>query len=342
MIYTVWGSGGVGGTVGAHLAQAGASVRFVDADRARVDTIRDRGLTVLTPTGSIHVSADAFLPTELRAPLGTVLLAVPGWETQVALGDIAPKLGGDDFVLSLQNGLADRFVAAAVGEERTVGAFVNLLADHRIPGRIHMGRIDEIRIGELDGRVSDRVKRVVTDLVAMGDVRASRNVRGFSWGRLGYTAMLYATALVDAPAAETVDRHKELMVEIAAEIYKVAHAWGVPPEPFNVMNPALYGAPGRRDPEKVRENLSAVVAWMRRSERTRADAWRALQSERRRTDVDVEIAMVAEIGQEMRMATPMIDALVNMIREMEDGRRQVGDENLAQLDAVRRQGSREV
>lgn len=337
MIYTVWGAGAIGGTVGAHLEASGQVVRFVDIDPDHVWAIRERGLTVEGFRETLNVRAPAYMPQEVPLPLGTVLLAVPADRTEAAIGAIGERLQGDDAVVSLQSGLAERLIVEAIGAGRTVGAFVNFLADRVESGRIHYGRSGQIRVGELDGKITTRVNRIISDLEPMGDVRASRNIWGYLWGRLGYTNMLFATALLDAPAADTVDHHRELMVELLAEIYAVARAIDVHPEPFDAIDPTLYGPPGHRDPDRIRHNLDQVVAWMYRNERTRSDPWRDLIVRKRRTEVDVQIAMASEIGRENRVATPLTDAIVQMIREIEDGARPVDAANLKRLEGLRSQ-----
>ena len=52
---------------------------------------------------------------------------------------IAPRLAPNGYVVSLQNGMNEPEIVAAVGENRVVGAFVNFGADVVGPGRILRG-----------------------------------------------------------------------------------------------------------------------------------------------------------------------------------------------------------
>src|SRR5207247_2716808 len=111
--------------------------------------------------------------------LDAVLLAVKTQHTEEALDAIAPRLAADGFVVSLQNGVNEPVIAALVGEERTVGAFVNLGADYLEPGRIFVGGTGALYLGELDGRESERLTRLVRDLP---EAKSTSNILGFLWG----------------------------------------------------------------------------------------------------------------------------------------------------------------
>ena len=52
---------------------------------------------------------------------------------------------------------------------------------------------------------------------------------------------------------------------------------------------------------------------------------------KRRTEVDVQIAPIAEIGKTHGIACPAVEGLVAMIHEIEDGKRTLNDDNLLEL-----------
>ncbi|MDH5589556.1 MAG: 2-dehydropantoate 2-reductase, partial [Gemmatimonadota bacterium] len=68
----------MGGSIGAWLHRAGVEVLFVDADRAHVAAIRERGLRITGPVDEFTVRAQAVTPEELAAgvPAGVVQTGV--------------------------------------------------------------------------------------------------------------------------------------------------------------------------------------------------------------------------------------------------------------------------
>jgi len=141
MRYTIVGAGAIGGTLGAYMARAGEDVTFVDADRAHVAAMRERGLTIRGYKETFTVPARAFTPEEAPGPVEALLLAVKAQHTEAALGAIVDRLAPDGFVVSLQNGLCEDVIRQIVGAERTVGCFVNFSADYLEPGLIHYGSV---------------------------------------------------------------------------------------------------------------------------------------------------------------------------------------------------------
>src|SRR5580693_202960 len=154
---TIVGAGAIGGTVGACLARSGTQVELVDTDAAHVAAIAVKGLTIEGLDETFTVAVEALTPGQLTGPLGTVLLAVKAQHTAEAVKSVAPLLTPDSTVVSLQNGLCPRTIAAAIGAERTIGALVNFSADYLEPGLITYGGAGTVRIGGLDGQPSPRL-----------------------------------------------------------------------------------------------------------------------------------------------------------------------------------------
>jgi 2-dehydropantoate 2-reductase len=132
MRYTVYGAGAIGGTVGAHMVRGGESVLFVDKDVDHVREMQRNGLTIRGFEETFTVPVEATTPDALpdSLELETVLLAVKAPATEAAVGSFADRLASDGCVVSLQNGLNELVISRLVGEQRTVGAFVNFSADY--------------------------------------------------------------------------------------------------------------------------------------------------------------------------------------------------------------------
>ena len=317
--YVIVGAGAIGGTLGHHLARAGHPVTVVDADPEHVRRIDADGLVVVRGAERSTARVARALtpdPEERALRLERVLLAVKAQATGPALEWIAPRLAEDGFVVSLQNGLNEDEIARRIGRDRTVGAFVNLFADVIGPGEIRDGGQGALVVGELDGRDSRRVREVVADLQAWGPARATGNVSGYLWSKLGFGAMLVATALADAPMAELIDRHRAVMHALVAEIYAVAAAEGVTLEPFDAFDPLPYA--GDDDVAKERAT-DALVAWLRTQAKDRSGIWRDIAVRRRPTEVPTHYRPVLAAAARHGIPVPGLERLVAQIGELEAG-----------------------
>jgi 2-dehydropantoate 2-reductase len=304
--YVVVGAGAIGGTVGARLARAGHEVLFCDADAEHVAAMNARGLALEGPLEQFTVPARAVTPDALPDGLGAVLLAVKHQHTGAALEAIAPRLAADGFVVSLQNGINEPLIAAAVGAERTVGAFVNFGADYLAPGRIHYAGRGTFVLGELDGRISERVRTLARDLEA----RATDNVMGYLWAKEAYGAMLFATAVSDLSIADALaePRYRPLFLGVAREALAGAQA---PPEPFDG-----FAA------DDLEGSLERLVEFNRRSAKTHSGIYRDLAVRRRPVEPLLE-----------GLGGPLIARTRELIAEIEAGRRGCEVANLELLAA---------
>ena len=311
MQYVVVGAGAIGGTIGARLARDRHDVLLCDTDAAHVAAINQHGLSIEGPFEHFTAHASAVLPDQLPNGLGAVLLAVKTQHTETALDAIAPRLAPRGFVVSLQNGMNESAIAARVGDERTVGAFVNFGADYLAPGRIFVGGRGSLYVGELDGRGSERVASLVRDLP---DAKSTGNILGFLWGKEAYGAMLFATAVSDLSIADALaePRYRTLFVRLAREVLTVAPV-GV--ESFDGFDPA-----------DLEGSIDRLVEFNRRSAKTHSGIYRDLAVRRRKA----ETAILESLD------GPLVRRTLELIHQIEDSGRVCEVSNLELLAAYAR------
>ncbi len=328
----VWGAGAIGGTAGAFLARAGHDITFVDIDAEHVAAINADGLRIIGPVEEFTVRAPAFTPDAVEGMWDRIFLCVKAHHTAGACVLLRPHLTEAGYVVSLQNGLNELEIEAAVGRSRTIGAFVNFGADWMAPGEIMMGNRAAVVLGELDGGLTPRLAAL---LAVMQDFEpgaiSTADIWGYLWGKLGYGAMLFAQALGQASIVECLGNSAlfNLWREIGAEAVSVGLAEGARLRGFNGFDPAAF-APGAT-PEAAQASIDAMVAFNAGSAKTHSGVWRDLAVRKRQTEVDSQIAPISTIGARHGIACPRIDRLVAMIHEVEAGTRPMVDENLLEL-----------
>ncbi|HEY2163802.1 MAG TPA: ketopantoate reductase family protein [Gemmatimonadaceae bacterium] len=334
MRFLVWGAGAIGGTLGAYLARAGHEVTFVDTDADHVSAIDAVGISITGPVAEFMQLVPAFRPEELSGRWNTIILATKAHHTETATRALAPHLTDDWCVVSAQNGLNELTIAQIIGESRTVGSFVNFGADYIEPGVIHYGGRGAVVLGEMDGHGSPRVAAIHDAWLTFDDrTIVTPNIWGYLWGKEAYGAMLFATALTDESIADALamPRHRNLYVSLAREILAVARARGVAPEAFDGFDPSAY-LPSAPD-DAADASLAALVAHNRQSAKTHSGIWRDLAVRKRRTEVDAQLGIVVTLGNEANVATPLTARLVELIHDVESGRRAQSVETLDALAA---------
>lgn len=333
----IWGAGAIGGTIGAHWARAGHDVLLVDTVPEHVEACRTTGLTIFGPVAEFTQVVPAATPAELSGTFSRIVLAVKAQATAAALPMLAPHLAPDGFVLSAQNGLNEIEIAEAVGAERTMGCFVNFGADWHGPGRILYGNRGALVVGEIDGSVRDRTRAMHAlarefepDAILTDDVWA------YLWGKMGYGAMLFATALNHDSMSENFADPARMPAWLALgrEVAATALARGVTPRGFGGFEPMAF-APGRPDAEGI-----AVVNWLRDytavGAKTHSGIWRDLAVRKRRTEASAQLDIIPKLAAQLGIPTPALSAVGRLIAEIEAGRREQSAETFAALlEAIR-------
>jgi 2-dehydropantoate 2-reductase len=328
----VWGAGAIGGTMGAYLARAGHNITMVDNAADHVAAINQGGIRITGPVEEFSVRVPAFTPESVTGEWDTIMLCTKAHHTEPATRALLPHLSADGCVISVQNGLNELAIAKIVGAQRTVGAFVNFGADYMEPGVIMQGSRAAVVAGEIDGAITPRVT-AIRDAWRDFDDRAivTPNIWGFLWGKEAYGAMLFATALTNESIADALamPAYRPLYIALAREILAVAAARGIKPEMFDGFGPGAYlptaplGAAER--------SLDDLVAHNRLSAKTHSGIWRDLAVRKRPTEVDPQLGIVATLGAESGIATPLTARLVELIHEIENGKR---PQSLDTLDAL--------
>ena len=337
---TIVGAGAIGGTIGAFLSDAGYDVTLVDRDTAHVEAINARGLRITGIRGDRVFHPRAIRGDELRGPLGVTILSVKGHMTDGAMQQIGPLLAPDGYVVSLQNGLNEVVIARHVGEARTVGAFVHFGADLMEPGLIQLGAEQTIFIGELDGHVTPRAEALREMLSHVMPAEVTTNIWGFLWGKLVYGAMAFACSTVDASVPQVMDDPlgRRICYEASAEAYRVAKSQAEKLENIGEFNPNLF-APGDDAVARGESALMAMANAMRASVKQHMGIWRDLAVKKRKTEVDMQTAVIVETGRAQGIPTPVNAAVLAIIHEIEEGKRGMEWSNLQEI--AKRSGLRE-
>jgi 2-dehydropantoate 2-reductase len=191
MRFAILGSGAVGGYFGAKLARAGQDVTFI-ARGAHLDAIRARGLQVRSAQlGDFVARAAAEADPARIGPVDVVIVAVKAYDNDAAYPLIAPLLGAETAVLTLQNGVdnVDQ-LARLVGPGRVLGGTTYVATALESPGLIvQTGVHRSIIFGEVFGArgITTRVQ-AIADAMAPADiqVRAVPDARTPLWDKFVY------------------------------------------------------------------------------------------------------------------------------------------------------------
>lgn len=254
MRIAIVGAGAVGGYFGARLARAGQDVALV-ARGAHLDAIRRDGLQVKSPAlgdfvARVTASAD---PRDI-GPVDLAVFAVKTYDNPSALPLLAPLVGPDTAVLTLQNGIDSAGdVAAAVGEARVLGGTTYVATAVTAPGVItQTGTHRSIIFGEAfgDRRVISPRVAALADVMRPADIQVTpvADARVPIWDKFVYLAPFAGfTGGARLPIGPIWQRPhvREMFYAAAREVAAIAAAEGVTisADRFETLDAYMNGIP---------------------------------------------------------------------------------------------------
>ncbi|MGH3148423.1 MAG: ketopantoate reductase family protein, partial [Rubrobacter sp.] len=180
----VVGAGAIGGVAAAKMKGGVRRVTVLDANQEHVDRLRDPGLLLDDLGEELLVRLDAHAdPDSLEDTFDFALVTLKAPHLEAALGPLVERGLVETFV-SLGNGLVQDRIAGIVGLDRLVVGTVEWGATNLGPGHLAQTTRAPFVIGEPEGGIQGRTRRLAEALGTVADVRVTENIHGQVWSKL--------------------------------------------------------------------------------------------------------------------------------------------------------------
>lgn len=326
----VIGTGPIGGIIGGRLARAGHDITFVDVDQEHVAAIRDEGLNVDVPDGAFNAKINIVYPNEIPGKFDIGFIAVRSNYTPEALATVLPHLSDDGLLVSLQNGINPPLLEQKVGPDRTIGVAIRMGSIRPAPGHVRTATRGHLYTGHLHGKNTPQLEKLNALLDSVIPSEISNNILGVLWSKLTYTCLGYFGSLADAALVTSCssDRDRYMLVDFFAEVVSVGKAAGIRFIPLTEYNPLDF------HPSNSFEKRLAAVSDMARGWNVadRKGPLRQLQKGIK-TEVDYTLGYVVREGEKLEIPTPLCRKLLDLIHELESGKRKLSQQNYTELAA---------
>ena len=328
----VIGTGPIGGIIGGRLARAGNDMTFVDVDKEHVAAIREKGLQVDVPDGPFNVKIQIVFPDEIRGKYDIAFIAVRSNYTPEALNTVMPHLADDGLLVSMQNGINPPLLEERAGPDRTVGMAIRMGSRRLAPGHLDTATRGHLYVGHLHGRKTPQLEKLNALLDAVIPSEITDNILGVLWSKLTYTCLGYYGSLADASLATSCadEPNRRMLTEFFAEVVAVGTAAGARFIPLAEYNPRDFH-PSHPFEKRLAALNESAQSWKLDD---RKGPLRQIQKGIR-SEVDFTLAHVVREGERLRISTPLCRSVLDMIHELEMGKRQLGLQNYSDLHAPR-------
>lgn len=329
------GIGGIGGVVAGTMIEAGLSPLLVTNNPTITDAIRRNGLRVQVPGRECVVRADVettLADAAASGPFDAAYLIMKALAVVDAARDTVPLLTPTGYVVTFQNGIVEDFVGETIGADRVVSGIIGWGGTMHAPGVYERTSPGRTFVGELDGRVTERVRAVADAVGHAGPVTISTNMRGVLWSKLAINCTINSVgALTGETLGEMLKdaRIRRIFLRTYSEVIDVAEAKGVHLEPIAANPKLLYLPPDAGPVARFTKDLFARLLG-RKYRNARSSTLQSLERGRK-TEVDFLNGYVVSEAAALGMSTPVNAALLEMIREIESGARRIGRDNIDRL-----------
>jgi 2-dehydropantoate 2-reductase len=294
------GTGAMGGALGTLLARSGEDVTFIDTDREVVRAVSQNGFHLEGAAGEYQVAVRISAEPDKAGWADVAIVLTTTNDTAAAAITAQRLLKPDGFALTLQNGIGNfEKLTEVLGVERVLAGSILSSAQRLGPGESELTKLDPTRIGEIDGRVTERVRQLAAVLDRAGfQAEPTDNVLGVMWSKLIHNAAINpicaASGLVQSETAKVAEL-EELRTAIVEEALAVASAEGV-----ELFWPAPL--------EKLRAHVAVKD--------TRPSMLQHIEAGRR-TEIDAINGAIVHRAQAHGIAVPANKAIVAIIKGLE-------------------------
>ncbi|MCA0047101.1 2-dehydropantoate 2-reductase [Mesorhizobium sp. B283B1A] len=318
MKITIFGAGAIGGYLAAKLAIAGRTDLSIVARGAHLEAIKADALRLIEDGQETLAPVRAAAKAEEFGVQDTVVLALKAHSLTPALDQIAPLLGPETSVVTMQNGVpwwyfhgvrgpleGTRLNAVdpggaiwqRIGPQRVIGAVVYPAVEVDAPGLIRHVEGKRFSLGEPSGERTERVMLLAEEMVKAGlqapvreDIRSEIWVK--LWGNLSFNPISALTgstlaAIVADEGTRTLARAMMLEAQTIGESLGVRFPIGV--------DRRIKGA------GDVGEHKTSMLQDLER---------------RRPMEIDALVSAVQELGRLTANPTPTIDAVLALVRRL--------------------------
>jgi 2-dehydropantoate 2-reductase len=240
-----------------------------------------------------------------------ILLCTRTADIESALGRAAPLLAADGAVVCLQNGLPEERAAKIVGPRRVLGAVIGWSATKTAAGECLVTGKGKFTLGGESPRLCD----AALALSSVFPVRQTRNLAGARWSKLALNCALSTLGAISGLSLGEMAARPEvrdLALRVIAEVVEVAREKGVRLERVSGIRPDRLIA--------LQRPLQHAAVWLAVRGRTRQRTGMiALLQQGRPAGVEDLNGLIDR---------PLNRRLVEMVREIERGKRKIDPRNL--------------
>ncbi len=337
MRFIIYGTGGIGGSIGGELHLAGYDVVLIDVGE-HIEKIKKDGLRLRGLPGDNIIKAPAaarITDVEMR-PDDVVFLATKSPETKEAVDAARGHVDPETPVFCFQNGVRNE-EAASEYFNNVYGGVVLFSGTHITPGEV-IHTVDKgLAVGRYPDGMDETAEEVAKALTKAGfQVTTSETIMKLKWRKvfMNLGNAVFASTDLCGQAIAWNKKLRGILADVQEEAYEVTQAAGIELESMQGL-PLIEKVLNhfRTMEDKPKKEIPEHML-------LRPSTWQDVYLKRGRTELDSFYGEIVRLGKERGIPTPINQTLFDIVEEMVQKGEAPGkytlDEVIERLEAAKR------
>ena len=328
----VVGAGAIGGTVAVLLKKEGYDIRIKCHIPEIKELIETKGFYLHGAKGEHHVNFKCYHEVEEFGDekFDIIIIATKYAHVAASAKLIMPYLAEGGIIVGMQNGILTEELAEIVGRDKAVGCMISFGATRNADNDVTMTSLGEYYVGMLDGRTSPMLDKFAEMLSNVVPAQVTLDIKGRQYSKLIINSCINAVAGITGNKLGTIlkdVRAQDLFLNIAREGMAVAKAMNIKvPKYGAVLEYRMLALSNAKWYNSIIKIVVRMVGKLYSD--VKPSTLQSIEAGEK-TEIDILNGFFVVNGDKYGVDTPVNDKIVQMIHEIEEGKRTCTPDNLA-------------
>ena len=328
------GAGAIGGTVAVLLKEAGYDIRIMCHSENTRKLIEEDGFFLNGAKGEHRVDFTCYSDVSEFGDekFDIIVIATKYAHMAECAKMMLPYLAENGLVVGMQNGLLTDELAMIVGRDKAVGCMIGFGATRNGPNDVTMTSLGEFYVGMLDGRTSRTLEVFAEMLKSVLPTQITLEIKRRQYSKLIINSCINAVAGITGKTLGEIlkdGRARDLFLNIAREGMAVAKAMKINVPKYGAV--LEYKLLSLSNSKLYNKGCKLVVMMVGKLYSDVKPSTLQSLEKGEKTEIDILNGYFVQMGERYGVDTPVNTKLVKMIHEIEEGKREMSSDNLAEF-----------
>ncbi len=338
MRIAIYGAGSLGTVLGAYLSKAGIDVDLFSRNKEHILALKDKGAHIIG-TVDFTQPVKAFFPQEMQGKYDLIFLMTKQLNNKEVVTFLKEHLSENGDICTMQNGFPEISVSEIIGEEHTIGCSVAWGATLIGKGVSELTSSPDsmsFGLGRMNGEQDSRLLACKQILEKMCPVVLETNFSGMRFSKILINSAFSGMSAVLGTTFGEASKNRKSRVciqNIIKECIDVSRANDIQIEP--IQGKDVVKLLDYKNIVKKKISFLLIPLCIKKHAGLKASMLQDLEKGKK-CEVDSINGVVVSFGRKKNIPTPYNDKVVQVIHEIEEGKRKPSFDNLEAFSSLKK------